>query len=117
MGNFRQKLRVAGCSELRVSARTSGPTSAQRLKRARKSDVNFLPDFAEGTDQSDLDKVRSAMASEMKKRKVDWKQIGEMMGKKTFPLKRKEIVVNELLVAEIRERRPALFSEQQVNCL
>ncbi|XP_062272445.1 uncharacterized protein LOC133978109 [Scomber scombrus] len=34
MGNFRQKMRVAGCSELRVNARTSGSTSSKRLKRA-----------------------------------------------------------------------------------
>ncbi|XP_041851074.1 uncharacterized protein LOC121646244 [Melanotaenia boesemani] len=57
---------------------------------------------------------RSAMANEMKKRKIDWKQIGDMM-KKTFPLRRKEIVVEEPLVAEVKERWPALFSEQQIE--
>lgn len=35
MGNFCQKLRVAGCSELRVNARSSGGTSSERLKRAK----------------------------------------------------------------------------------
>lgn len=75
MGNFRQKLRVAGCNELRVNARSTGGTSSKSLKRAKKSEVNFLPDFAAGITQGDYDMERSAMTSEMKKRKVDWKQI------------------------------------------
>ncbi|KAJ8353237.1 hypothetical protein SKAU_G00208040 [Synaphobranchus kaupii] len=114
MGNFRQKMRVAGCSELRVNARTSGSTSSKRLKKARKSEVNFLPDFPEGKAQSDLEIERSAMVSEMKKRKVDWKQIGEMMSN-TFPLRRKEIVEDEPLVTQVKDRWPALFSERQIE--
>ncbi|XP_034534575.1 uncharacterized protein LOC117809017 isoform X2 [Notolabrus celidotus] len=113
MGNFRQKLRVAGCSELKVNSRTSGPAGPKKLKRDKKSEVNFLPDFPEGMIQSNLDMDRSAMAVEMKKRKVDWKQIGDMMND-TFPLRRKEIVEDEPLVAEVKERWPALFSEQQI---
>ncbi|TKS81561.1 hypothetical protein D9C73_015666 [Collichthys lucidus] len=105
-------MRVAGSSELRVNARASG--SAKRLKRARKSEVNFLPDFPEGKTQSVLDKERLAMVSEMKKRKVDWKQIGEMMSD-TFALRRKEIVEDEPLVAQVKDRWPALFSERQIE--
>ncbi|KAM9366239.1 sterile alpha motif domain-containing protein 3-like [Symphorus nematophorus] len=112
MGNFRQKMRVAGSSELRVNARASG--SSKRLKRATKSEVNFLPDFPEGKAQSDLDTERLAMVSEMKKRKVDWKQIGEMMSD-TFALRRKEIVEDEPLVAQVKDRWPALFSERQIE--
>lgn len=114
MGNFRQKLRVAGCSELKVNSRTTGPAGSKKLKRAKKSEVNFLPDFPEGKTQSNLEMNRSAMAIEMKKRKVDWKQIDEMMNN-TFPLRRKEIVEDEPLVAEVKERWPALFSERQVK--
>lgn len=116
MGNFRQKLRVAGCSELRVNARSSGGTSSKKLKRAKKSEVAFLPDFAVGTTQSDYDMERSVMASQVKKRKFDWKQIDEMMNN-TFPLRRKEIVEDEPPVAEIKDRWPALFYERQVSCL
>lgn len=115
MGNFRQKMRVAGCSEFRINVRTSGSTSSKRLKRARKSEVNFLPDFLEVKAQSDLEIERYAMVCEMMKRKVDWKQIGEMMGN-TFPLRRKEIVEDEPLVAQVKDRWPALFSERQVKC-
>uniref|UniRef100_A0A667YYQ7 PB1 domain-containing protein n=1 Tax=Myripristis murdjan TaxID=586833 RepID=A0A667YYQ7_9TELE len=100
MGNFQQKLRVAGCSELKVNLRS-------------RTSMNFLPDFPEGKTQSNLDQDRSAMVIEMKKRKADWKQIGKMMNN-TFPLRRKEIVEEEPLVAQVKERWPALFSEQQV---
>lgn len=92
---------VAGSSELRVNARASG--RSKRLKRARKSEVNFLPDFPEGKAQGDFDTERLAMVSEMKKRKVDWKQIGEMMSD-TFALRRKEIVEDEPLVAQVKDR-------------
>lgn len=54
------------------------------------------------------------MASEMEKKKTDWKQIDEMMNN-TFPLCRKEIVEDEPLVTQVKERWPALFSEWQVN--
>uniref|UniRef100_A0A1A8I420 Si:dkeyp-2c8.3 n=1 Tax=Nothobranchius kuhntae TaxID=321403 RepID=A0A1A8I420_NOTKU len=33
----------------------------------------------------------------------------------TFPLRRKEIVENQPLVAEVKERWPALFKEQQIE--
>lgn len=52
----------------------------------------------------------------MKKRKVDWRQIDEMMYN-TFSLWRKEIVEDEPLVAQVKERWPALFSERQVKCI
>nr|XP_054592692.1 uncharacterized protein LOC107373799 isoform X1 [Nothobranchius furzeri]XP_054592693.1 uncharacterized protein LOC107373799 isoform X1 [Nothobranchius furzeri]XP_054592694.1 uncharacterized protein LOC107373799 isoform X1 [Nothobranchius furzeri]XP_054592695.1 uncharacterized protein LOC107373799 isoform X1 [Nothobranchius furzeri]XP_054592696.1 uncharacterized protein LOC107373799 isoform X1 [Nothobranchius furzeri]XP_054592697.1 uncharacterized protein LOC107373799 isoform X1 [Nothobranch len=82
--------------------------------RAKKSEVNFLPSFPEGKGEPDLERERSAIIVEMTKRKADWKQVGEMMNI-TFPLRRKEIVENEPLVAEVKERWPALFKEQQIE--
>lgn len=35
----------------------------------------------------------------------------------TFSLRRKEIVEDEPLVAQVKERWPALFSERQVKCI
>ncbi|KAK5872939.1 hypothetical protein PBY51_013597 [Eleginops maclovinus] len=113
MANFRQKLRVAGCSEVMINARTSGPHS-KKLKRAKKSEVNFLPDFPDGKAQCDLEMERSALVVEMKKRKIDWKQTGKMMTS-TFPLRRKEIIEDEPFVGQVKERWPALFTEQQIE--
>lgn len=78
--------------------------------------MNFLPDFPEWKSHSDLERGRSAMVMEMKKRKVDLKKIGEMMCN-TFPLWRKEIVEDEPLVAQVKERWPAMFKDQQVKCV
>jgi len=114
MGNFRQKLRVAGCTELRLNSRSSGRPGPKTLKRARKSEVNFLPNFPEGKAQSDLDMDRSAMVIKIEKGKLDSKQISEMMNI-TFPLRRKEIVEEKTLVAQVKERWPALFAERQVK--
>lgn len=62
---------VAGCSKLRVNACSSGPTSSKRWKRAKKSEMNFLPDFPEGIAQSDLEIQRSTIVNEMKRRETD----------------------------------------------
>ncbi|XP_059209537.1 uncharacterized protein LOC131988443 [Centropristis striata] len=114
MGNFRQKLREAGCTELKINTRPSSTSEKRTLKRARKSEVNFMPDFPEGKTKHSLDEERTAMLTEMKKRKVDWKQIQAMMTS-TFSLRRKEIVEDEPLVADIKQRWPALFSERQIE--
>ncbi|XP_047236443.1 uncharacterized protein LOC124877366 isoform X4 [Girardinichthys multiradiatus] len=46
--------------------------------------------------------------SEMKKRKIDWKLVDKMRDN-TYSLRRKEIVKDEPLVAQVQERCPALF--------
>ncbi|KAG9278047.1 sterile alpha motif domain-containing protein 3-like [Astyanax mexicanus] len=112
MGNYRNKLRVSGCSELTVNRRNSGPK--QKLKKAKKSEVNFLPDVPEGKTQNVLEEERAAIVAEMKKKKVDWKKVTDMMAS-TFPLRRKEIVEEQPLVAEVKAKWPALFTDTQIE--
>ncbi|XP_062315936.1 uncharacterized protein LOC134019259 [Osmerus eperlanus] len=114
MGNFRQKLRLAGCPELNINSRSSGTPGKGKLKRARKSEVNFLPDIPEGKTQRSLEEERTEMVTEMKKRKIDWQKIKGLMTS-TFSLRRKTIVEDEPPVADVRERWPALFSERQIE--
>lgn len=114
MGNFRQKLRVAGCQEVKINSRSSCESGQKTLKRAKKSEVNFLPDLPQGQTPYSLDEERTAMVAEMKK-KVDWKKIQAMMST-TFSLWRKEIVEEEPPVADIKAKWP-LFSERQVMYL
>lgn len=115
MGNFRQKLRVAGCPEVKINSRSSCESGQKTLKRAKKSEVNFLPDLPQRQTPYSLDEERTAMVAEMKK-KVDWKKIQAMMST-TFSLRRKEIVEEEPPVADIKAKWPALFSERQVMYL
>lgn len=114
MGNYRNKLRMAGCSELQVNSRSSGPK--QKLKRAKKAEVNFLPDFPEGRTEDVLEEERLQIIAEMKKKKADMKKIEEMMVS-TFSLRRKKQIVEEPPVSEVKIKWPALFTEQQVSVL
>ncbi|KAL7868681.1 hypothetical protein SRHO_G00100650 [Serrasalmus rhombeus] len=112
MGNYRNKLRVSGCSELKVNCRNSGPK--QKLKKAKKAEVSFLPDIPEGKTQNVLEEERAAIVAEMKKKRVDWKKVTDMMAS-TFSLRRKEIVEQPPLVAEVKARWPALFTDEQTE--
>ncbi|KAL7868610.1 hypothetical protein SRHO_G00099940 [Serrasalmus rhombeus] len=112
MGNYRNKLRVSGCSELKVNCRNSGPK--QKLKKAKKAEVSFLPDIPEGKTQNVLEEERAAIVAEMKKKRVDWKKVTDMMAS-TFSLRRKEIVEQPPLGAEVKARWPALFTDEQIE--
>jgi len=115
MGNLRQKYRIAGCPELTVNQKrsTDTPTGNRTMKKPKRSELNFLPDFPEGKSPDCLEKERIALKEEMTKRKSDWKIIDSLMVS-TFALRRKEIVHNEPPVSEIKDRWPALFSKKQV---
>lgn len=52
------------------------------------------------------------MVAEMKKKKVDWKKIQAMMSI-TFSLRKKKIVEEEPLVADIKAKWPALFNKRR----
>ncbi|MEQ2289232.1 hypothetical protein AMECASPLE_030857, partial [Ameca splendens] len=112
--NFSQKLRQAGCPELSVNKCSSSPLKSKRIKRAKKSEANFLPGFPDGKSENDLEVERTTLVSEMKKRKIDWKLVEKMMDN-TYSLWRKEIIKDEPLVAQVQERWPALFFVPQIE--
>lgn len=115
MGNLRQKYRIAGCPELTVNQKRSTDTSTanRTMKKPKRSELNFLPDFPEGKSPDCLESERIALTEEMKKKKSDRKMIDSLMAS-TFALRRKEIVHDEPPVSEIKDRWPALFSKKQV---
>uniref|UniRef100_A0A672GF38 Uncharacterized protein n=1 Tax=Salarias fasciatus TaxID=181472 RepID=A0A672GF38_SALFA len=114
MGNLRQKYRIAGCSELTVNRKRTGGQETRKMKKARRSETNFLPDFPQGRSANSLEEERECLIDEVKKKKPDCNLIDSLMGR-TFALRRQEIVVKAPLVTEIESRWPALFSERQVN--
>ncbi|XP_057210954.1 uncharacterized protein LOC130567073 [Triplophysa rosa] len=115
MGNFRQKLRISGCAELSVNCReTSDSGDKTRVtKKARKSEVNFLPNLPTGKSFDSLEVDRCALENEMKKKKVAWKQVDALMDN-TFSLRRKEVISEVPLVKDVKKRWPALFTQRQV---
>ncbi|KAK0137890.1 Sterile alpha motif domain-containing protein 3 [Merluccius polli] len=116
IGNYRQKLRNAGCEEVKVNERRGSHEEGwPGLKKAKRAEVNFLPDHPAGQSEDTLEKDREALTVEMEKRNPDMTFINAAMDR-TFSLRRKEIIDQEPHVDLVKHRWPALFMEYQVNC-
>lgn len=114
MGNYRTKLRRAGCSDVAISGAKRGKEdSLKSLRRPKRFEINFLPNFPQGEDENTLEYKRKELVDEMKKRWPSVTLISQLMDS-TFALRRKELVHSEPPVSETMERWPALFTESQV---
>ncbi|XP_059399324.1 sterile alpha motif domain-containing protein 3-like [Carassius carassius] len=118
MGNYRQKLRDAGCQELKVNSerRGLGETRGKRnkVKKPRCCETNFLPDLPQGKDRESLEKEREQMAVEMMKRTPDITFVDAAMSS-TYSLRRQEVVDDEPPVSQMKIRWPAIFTERQIS--
>ncbi|XP_041758648.1 uncharacterized protein LOC121586198 [Coregonus clupeaformis] len=120
MGNYRQKLRRVGFPEVTVNGgrrskhRPDNEHARSNIKRARRAEVNFLPNFPQGEDEASLEKQRLEMVHEITKENRDLPLINQHM-QKTFALRRQEIVKSSPPVEHLRTRWPALFLEAQVH--
>lgn len=115
MGNLHQKYKIAGCTELTVNQKRSSDLGkgTRKMKKAKRSEINFLPDIPQGQTLNSLEDERITLIEEMQKKNRDWKVVDVLMGS-TFALRRKEIVDGEPPVSEVADRWPALLSERQV---
>lgn len=117
MSNFRTKMRKIGCLEVAVKGGRRGATPSRGLKRPKRNEANYLANLPHGNDEAMLEEQRKHLVEETKKRNPSASAIGVMMDQ-TFALRRREIVVDEPPVAEMKKRWPALFRETQVSfCL
>ncbi|XP_055758927.1 sterile alpha motif domain-containing protein 3-like isoform X2 [Salvelinus fontinalis] len=120
MGNYRQKLRRVGFPEVAVNGgrrskhRPDNEHARSNIKRARRAEVNFLPNFPQGENEASLEKQRLEMVHEMTKENRDLPLINQHM-QKTFAFRRQEIVKSSPSVEHLRTRWPALFLEAQVH--
>lgn len=112
LGNYRQKLRLAGCSEVSVN-RKRVAEGKMRIKKAKRYEVNFLPDNPVGQTDKSLESERNALQEETKKILPNKALIDSKM-EVTFALRRKEIVDEEPLVADVMKRWPGLFLQEQI---
>ncbi|XP_041823986.1 uncharacterized protein LOC121628743 isoform X2 [Melanotaenia boesemani] len=119
MGNLRAKLRHCGMADVSVNSNKKNKQnpdaepSGKNLKRPRRSETNFLPNFPQGEDGLTLENSRQIMENEMKKRSPNLLYVNQLMSQ-TFSLRRKEIVEEQPSVKQMLERWPALFRKQQV---
>ena len=120
MGNYRDKLRRAGVSEVAVNSgkrsrhNPDKHPSHTNIKKPKRAEVNFLPNFPQKEDSSTLEKMRLDIVNETKKTDKSLLQIARMM-QTTFALRRQDVVMGNLTVADMLERWPALQLESQVR--
>jgi len=122
MGNLRNKLRRIGCEEVSVNGgkrsrqSPNNEPSRSNIKRPRRAEVNFLPNFPAGQDAASLEGPRMELVDEMRKKERNLTLINQKMAR-TFALRRQQIVVSSPLIKDLREQWPALFLEAQVSRL
>ena len=119
MGNYRNKMRRAGCQEVTVNSGKRSSTNPENepshsnIKRPKRAEVNFLPNFAQGKDPSSLEQLRQTIVEEVKKTEKNLPLIRKMM-ETTFPLRRQTIVMSSPPVNELMDLWPALKIESEV---
>nr|XP_023667243.1 uncharacterized protein LOC111843693 [Paramormyrops kingsleyae] len=119
MGNYRSKMRRAGCPEMTVNAgkrsrmNPDNESSHSNIKRPKRAEVNFLPNFPQGENPSTLEQLRQKVVDEMKKAEKNLLLIKKMM-QTTFALRRQTIVKTCPPVKELMELWPALKMESEV---
>ncbi|KAK9517351.1 hypothetical protein VZT92_025296 [Zoarces viviparus] len=114
MGNYRTKLSRAGCTDVAVNGgKRKGQAPPRSVKRPKRFEINFLPNFPEGEDENTMESKRIELVEELKKRRPTAALVSKNMDS-TFALRRKELVTMEPPVKDTVERWPALFTEGQV---
>uniref|UniRef100_A0A8D3CDV8 Uncharacterized protein n=1 Tax=Scophthalmus maximus TaxID=52904 RepID=A0A8D3CDV8_SCOMX len=113
MGNYRCKLTRAGFHEVAVNSGKRSRNNPDRqpphtnIKRPKRAEVNFLPNFPRGEDGASLEQFRLQIVGEVQRSDKNLTLIAKLM-QTTFALRRKEVINEDLPVGEILERWPAL---------
>ncbi|XP_049329573.1 uncharacterized protein LOC125801118 isoform X1 [Astyanax mexicanus] len=121
MGNYRTKMRQLGRLDVSVNAgkrgrqTTNGDPPNKDIKKPRKGEINYLPDYPEGMDDHNLEGARQILVHEMMKSKPNISLVKKEMDV-TFALRRKEVVRDKPAISEVVHRWPALFTESQIYC-
>lgn len=117
MGNYRTRLRGLGCPELSINSMKNrehgNSTSPNQVKKPRRAEVNFFPDYPTGEDKETLEKERVELLSEVKKKHNH--QVIKQKMEKTFAHRRHEVIQDMPFIAEFKSRWPALFCEQEAS--
>ncbi|XP_060785152.1 uncharacterized protein LOC132891510 isoform X2 [Neoarius graeffei] len=119
MGNYRNKMRRAGCQEVAVNSGKRSRSHPEKepshsnIKRPKRAELNFLPNFPKGKDPSQLEEMRQTIVDECKKVDKDLTLIRKLM-EATFPLRRQTIVMSFPPVNEIMDLWPALKIESEL---
>ncbi|KAI5105026.1 hypothetical protein C0J45_4698 [Silurus meridionalis] len=98
----------------RGSDTTNGEPPKTQIKKPKKGEINFLPDFPEGMNDQNMEVAREVLVNEMMKTKPKESLVKKEMDV-TFAFRRKEIVKEKPAISQLVYRWPALFTENQVS--
>lgn len=117
MGNYRTKIRRAGCQATVNAGKRSrknpeNEPSHSNIKRSKRAEV-FLPNFPQGENPASLEHLRQAVVEEVKKMERNLPLISKMM-QSTFAIRRQIIVMVCPPVKEIIDLWPALHIQSEV---
>lgn len=124
MGNYRTKLSKAGIKDVDVAVNAGkrsrnnpeGAASRASIKRPRRGEINFLPNYPQGETRQTLEMQRLAMVEQFKRSSMERDMVSiQQHMQHTFALRREEIVDLAPPVVELKDRWPALFCEAQVS--
>lgn len=118
MGNYRRTLRAAGCTEVKINSlkhKHGENTNTKKVKKPRKAEVNFYPDYPAGENKRSLEEERLALLSEVQKN--DNYQIIKQKMERTFAYRRHEVIEDVPFIVDFQSRCPALFCEYEVNMI
>ncbi|XP_026158974.1 uncharacterized protein LOC113128125 [Mastacembelus armatus] len=111
------RLRNIGCPELSINAvkekRSSMSQGPNQVKKPRKAEVNYCPEYPSGETKESLEEESQALVLEVKK-KNNQHLIKHKM-ERTFAYRRQEVIKDMPFIADFKNRWPALFSESEVN--
>lgn len=117
MANYRTRLRNIGCPELDINSvkekRGSTSQGPNQVKKPRKAEVNYCPDYPVGETKETLEEERKALTLEVKKKNNQ--QLIKKKMERTFAYRRQEVITDVPFIAEFKTRWPALFSESEVS--
>ena len=119
---LRTKLSRAGIKDVSINAgrrshsNPSAASSHSHIKRPRRGEINYLPNYPAGESKESLEAQRNELSSEFQKLSAerDGALIFLLM-QQAFALRRKEIINPSQPIAELKERWPALFCEVKVS--
>ena len=120
MGDYRGKLSRSGCLGVSVNAGKRSKNNPDKehphsnIKRARRTEVNFLPNFPKGESQASLEEMRLQIMDEVEKSQQNLRLI-EMLMQITFALRRQEIIQENPQVKDFLGKWPTLRIESQVK--
>ncbi|XP_070840006.1 sterile alpha motif domain-containing protein 3-like [Chaetodon trifascialis] len=116
LGNYRSNLHQAGCTEVSINQKKRGSEddgTSPSLKRAKRGEINHVPDHPENYNDDSLEDERLVLVEEFKKKNKNVALIRQKM-EVSFSLRCREIVELQPIVSEVLERWPALFCEAEL---